>query len=426
MVGEQESLGIVVGIDWADEIHRVCELEVGTGKKREYALRNRPEDLVEWAGSLRERSGGRAVGVCVETTRGSLLSFLLCQEFVAIYPVNPASLKRFREAFCPSRAKDDPKDAEFLMLLLSRHRDQLRRWKPEGELTRELGLLTEARRKLVEDRVALSHRLKANLKTYYPLALEVLGGEVDTRMACDLLSRWPKHEKLAKAGRETLRKFFHEHHVRSEERIEERLERIESAVPLTRDRAIVEATALGVGVICAQMRVVIEGVEKYDEVIAERFSEHADAELFKSLPGAGPALAPRLMVVFGTDRERYESAAEVQTMTGIAPIVVRSGKSKDTRVRWLCPKFRRQTLVEFAWQSTKGSRWARAFYHQQREGGSGHQAALRALAFKWVRIIYRCWKERQPYDEERYIEALKKAGSPLAARIEREAMDLCG
>jgi len=426
MVDREESFGVLVGIDWGDEAHRVCEVVVATGKKREYSLANRPEDLVEWAGSLRERSGGRCVGVCVETTRGSLISFLLCQEFVAIYPVNPASLKRFREAFCPSLAKDDPKDAEFLLLLLSRHRDQLRRWEPEDEATRELGMLVEGRRKLVEERVRLSNRLKAQLKSFYPLALEVLGGEVDTPMACDFLSRWPKLEKLKKVGSERLRKFFHEHHVRSEERIEERLERIRTAVPLTRDRAIVEAMAMGVEVGSAQMRVVIEGIEKYDERIAERFGEHADAGLFGNLPGAGPVMAPRMLVVFGTDRERYESAEELQSMTGVAPVVVASGKSRDVRCRWLCPKFVRQTLVEFAWQSTKGSRWAKAYYHAQREKGSGHNAALRALAYKWLRIIYRCWKDRRPYHEERYVEALKRAGSPLAARLEREAMQPCG
>ena len=81
--------------------------------------------------------------------------------------------------------------------------------------------------------------------------------------------------------------------------------------------------------------------------------------------------------------------------------------------RLACPKFVKQTFHEFADQSIRFSTWARAYYDQQRGRGNDHHAALRALAYKWIRILFRCWKDRTPYDEQKYIEALRRRGSAL-------------
>ena len=131
------------------------------------------------------------------------------------------------------------------------------------------------------------------------------------------------------------------------------------------------------------------------------------------MPGAGPVFAPRLLAAFGEQRERYASAAAVQKYAGIAPVTERSGKQCWVHWRLQCPTFLRQTFVEWTAQSIPHSYWARAFYEQQRARGSSHQAALRALAFKWIRILYRCWQDRTPYDEAIYLNALKRRGSSL-------------
>ena len=135
---------------------------------------------------------------------------------------------------------------------------------------------------------------------------------------------------------------------------------------------------------------------------------------FQSLPAAGAALAPRLVAFFGTNRERYHSADEVACFTGIAPVRERSGKRDWIHFRYACPKFVRQTFHEYASHSIGQSAWARAYYDQQRAQGSDHHAAVRALAFKWIRILFRCWKDRKPYDEPTYIQALRRRGSKLA------------
>jgi transposase len=140
-----------------------------------------------------------------------------------------------------------------------------------------------------------------------------------------------------------------------------------------------------------------------------------DYELFAALPGAGPVFAPRLLAAFGEQRERFDSADQVQSYVGIAPVTERSGNKCWVHWRLRCPKFVRQTFVEWAALSIPNSYWAHTYYRQQREKGSSHQAALRALAFKWIRILYRCWQTRTPYDEATYLNALKRRGSALLA-----------
>jgi Transposase IS116/IS110/IS902 family len=134
-----------------------------------------------------------------------------------------------------------------------------------------------------------------------------------------------------------------------------------------------------------------------------------------SLPGSQYKKAPRLVAALGSQRDRYASATEVQKYSGIAPVTERSGKKKWVHFPWACSKFLRQSFHEWAGHSIAQSVWARAYYQQQRERGKEHHAAVRALAFKWIRIVFRCWQDRVAYDETRYLAALAKRGSHLTS-----------
>src|SRR5438552_8649707 len=155
---------------------------------------------------------------------------------------------------------------------------------------------------------------------------------------------------------------------------------------------------------------------------SRRFS--LDFFIFQSLPGAEAALAPRLLAALGSQRDRYASAEEVQKYSGIAPVTERSGKKKWVHFRWACPKFLRQSFHEWAEHSIAQSLWARAYYQQLRDRGKEHHAAVRALAFKSIRIVFRCWQDRTAYDENPYLAALAKRGSPLASVFAAAAMSM--
>src|SRR4030095_15453591 len=192
-----------------------------------------------------------------------------------------------------------------------------------------------------------------------------------------------------------------------------RIQAIKSARALTTDDGVIAPNVLLVQALIAQLRVTLQAIADFDTAIAQRAQGHPASPLFAALPGAGAVFAPRLLVAFGEQRERFTSAADLQKYAGIAPVTERSGKKSWVHWRLQCPTFLRQTCVEWAAASTRHSFWAQVYYQQQREKGKAHQAAVRALAFKWIRILYRCWQERTPYGESIDLQALNRRNAPL-------------
>jgi transposase len=414
---ESSVFAAFVGLDWADQKHDLVLYDPRGGAPEQLQLPHTPEAIDEWAGSLRQRFEGRPVAICFEQTRGAIAYALLKYDFLVLFPLPPARLAKYRESFSSSGAKDDPTDAALLVDYLLRHRDQLRVWRPDTPATRELLLLAEARRDAVNQKTRLSNQLTDVLKRYFPQALVLVGQDVDTPLACDFLAQWPTLAAVQAATPAQLRKFYYAHYCRNEERIVERLALAKSAIPLTNDAALIQAGSLQTQCLVAQIRVLRKTILKYEARLHELMDQHPDAALFRALPGAGHALAPRLLAAFGTDRERFQSAAELQMLSGVAPVTKRSGKRHIVQRRWACPKFLLQTFHEFANCSCKRSTWAKAFYLQQRAAGKGHHAALRTLAFKWIRILFRCWKTNTPYSEQRYLESLRLRKAPLLAFV---------
>jgi hypothetical protein len=268
----------------------------------------------------------------------------------------------------------------------------------------------------------LSNAIKSQLKVYFPLALELLNQDTSTALAADLLLRWPSLEALQKQIPHQLRKFFYAHNCRGESTMLERLQLVQQAQALTQDSAVIEPATVRVQMLARQLKNLLPDIARYDQKIAELFAAHPDRFLFENLPGAGRVLAPRLLSALGSDPNRWESAQEIATLYGVAPVRRASGKKSgkkgekkaSVRFRQACPKFLRQSFHEFAGCSIRYCCWARAHYEAQRAQGKGHHVALRALAFKWIRILFACWKQRIPYDPQRYLQALQQRASPYA------------
>jgi len=416
MQTELSQFTAIIGIDWADKKHDVCVQDMATDRRRASQVRHRAEDLDDWARSLHRRYGG-PMAVALELSKGPIVSVLQKYDFFVIYPIDPSTLANHRKTFTPSGAKDDPTDAEYALDLLLTHTEHFKALNPQSVEMRTLMTLVEQRRKLMNDRVRITNRLRNALKQYYPQTLEWFD-HIDTPLFCDFIKRWPSLAQARRARPATLEKFFREHNMNRRDLLESRIQAIKSAMPLTVDEAVIVPHRLQALTLVAQLEVVLESIRTYDEEIAALAPQHPDYDLFSVLPGAGPSLAPRLLVAFGEQRERFKNAAELQKYAGIAPVTQRSGQSTWIHWRWQCPTFLRQTFVEWAAQTINKSYWAGLYYYQQRAKGCSYQAAVRALAFKWIRILYRCWETRTPYDEVRYLKALQERGSSLLKMAE--------
>jgi transposase len=413
----REQVAAWIGIDWADQEHQIAEYNTTTEVVVSYRLKHSAEDLQKWLNELRARYGGRKVAVVIEQARGSVLYGLMGCDFLELYPINPQSLANYRKTFNTSGAKSDPADAELMAEIVRKHPERFRAWRPDDAQTRSLRLLVEARRKQVNEVTRLTNKVTAQLKTYFPQGLE-LAGALNSRQACDFLEQWPTLEAVKQVTPARLRKFYGRYGRPRKETIEERIRRIKQAVALTEDPAVVLAGSMIVRTLVNQIRVLIVAIEEFDDQIAQLFQKHPDRSVFESFPGAGPVLAPRLLAAFGADRDRWQSAAEIQQLSGIAPITQQSGKMRVVTWRLGCPKFVRQSFHEYAAQSVKQCDWAKAYYQGQRDSGKDHNAAVRSLAYKWIRIMFSCWKTRVPYNDDVYLKALALRRSPLLQRAE--------
>ena len=400
-----------VGIDWADKKHDIC-LQPADSDRREFStILHSVEEIDEWALTLHKRFGG-PIAVAIELTKGPIVSALQKYDFIIIYPINPTTLSRYREAFSPSGAKDDPTDAELGLDLMQHYPERFKPVNPQSPDLRKLLYFVEQRRRLVDEKKAFVNRLIDALKQYYPQILDLFSHR-DTVLFCDLVIRWPSLQKLKRVRRSTLVAFFSEHNARSNARFESRYKIVKNATPLTEDSAVIMGHQLYAVALAEQVLAFNKSIRTYDTEIEQTFTALPDAHLFSTLPAAGPCFAPRLLVAFGEQRERFGSASEVQQYAGIAPVTERSGTKEWIHWRWQCPKFMRQTFVEWSAKTVYASYWAGIFYQQKRAKGCSHNSAVRALAFKWIRILFRCWKTRKPYNEAVYLKSLKERGSPL-------------
>jgi transposase len=409
-----------IGLDWGSEEHSVALKIADSSSIETCTLKQRPEEMHAWICKLRDRVHGRPVAMAIEQSKGAVVHLLLGYDFVHVFRINPKSLADYRKAFSPGGAKDDPTDAGFLLEMVELHRNRIKPWIPDDSQTRGLQKLVEFRREVINQRVAFTNRLTQVLQEYFPQALD-WGGEIDRVMFCDFLTKWPTLEKIKRARPATIRAFYGQHGCRSKERIEERLKAISSAKALTEDHAVIATSVCMAKTIVEVLRPILQSIASLEKEIEQRFNAHPDHAVWHSFPGAGPALAPRLLAAMGSDRSRFESASEVQKYSGIAPVTQRSGKHTWVHRRFACPKFLRQTFHEFAGQSIKFSAWAGAYYDMKKSKGVKHHAAVRALAYKWIRIIFRCWRDRVRYSEEKYMRALHRRGSALLAFMEKAA-----
>jgi transposase len=356
----------------------------------------------------------------VETSRGPVISALMSYDFIVLFPINPKALKDYRAAFSVSGAKNDRTDAQLIEEFIRLHSEKLKALQPDTELTRKLSGFVQDRRHLVDERTRVVNQVHSKLKTYYPLAETLIGSEMNSLLAAEFLSRWPDLESLMAAQASTLRAFFYKHNSRSAKKMEQRLEAIKTAKALTADPGIIEPARELVLALAGMLKCLQKSVARLEQAIELAMDQHPDAPIFRSLPGAGPALAPRLLVAFGTQRDRFESAQEVAQFYGVAPVVIQSGNSELVRIRRRCPKFGRQTFHENASCVAKTEPWGRAYYEQQRKKHDDkHHQACRALAYKLIRIYFSCWKTRTEYKSNAYLNALQKHGSPLHNRLNR-------
>ena len=398
-------------VDWGDSSHTVCIVEADGKQIASFTVEHNAEQLEQMVLEIKKHAP--IAGVAVETDHG-LLIHQLVEADLTVYPINPKLSDQWRAARSVAGAKSDAADSFTLADGLRMHQAQLHPLKPDDPLTRELRGFCHHEVQLIQELTAEVQKLKAALKEYYPEALPWFDSWT-CPAAWDFITTFPTpdHLREAKTGKFLALLKHHRMHYTPQwqQMVADRCKRAawlgDPVVTHVQSHVALDAVA--------KLRTIHSAIKQCRKHIDELFAKHPDADIFKSLPGAGKKLAPRLLADIGSQRDRYQSPLAIQQLSGTAPVTRSSGKSRKVKIRWACRKGFRHDLYWLASCSRKKAAWAQAFYDQARARGDSHALALRKLGYKLLRIIFRLWQDRQVYNEQRYLLSLQRHGSPLAA-----------
>ncbi|MEP3478706.1 MAG: IS110 family transposase [Fuerstiella sp.] len=403
-----------VGIDWADTEH-VFHIDDGEGNVVVGTMQQSPKDIEETINTWSKRFPNTTFALAIEASKGPLINGLLRYEDIQIFPINPAALANYRKSFAHGGGKNDPADAQLLCDYLRNYRSKLRVLRRNEPLTEELAALGEDRRRFVDQRTKLANELTALLKRYFPAVLQLKAAKPYAEFLLKFLAKYPSLDVAQKAGVTKLRSFFHG--LGLKRNADERANAIVDATALTEDEVVIRTSVRRVNAIIAQLMALNTTIRRYEADIIQLVPQHDDFAVVKDLPGASHNTHCRIIAAMGDDRSRFPTANSLQAACGIAPLTHQSGRQRLVTWRWAASKFLRQTFHEYAGLSLEHCAWARAFYDHQLSKGKTSQMARRALAYKWLRIIHRCWRDQVAYDDGLYMTRLKEAGSPLAEML---------
>jgi transposase len=395
-----------VGLDWAKDHHEVVLLDRAGTIVANFVFHH---DAAGWTEFRKQVQRYPSVGVTVETSQGATVAELVTSG-VTVYPVHPQAAKAYRKRQAPSGTKTDFVDAWSLADALRLDGHQWRALSAQDPLVAELRLLCRDEVELITQRTALINQLQAALHEYYPAALEAFE-DWTAPYAWEFVVAYPTPEELVKAGQRKWEKYLHSHKLWRPQTAEQRLEIFARADKFCGTAAVTRAKSRLAVSTAKVLQSLQKQLEEYRKAIEQLFAQHPDHDLFGSLPGAGDKLAPRLLSEVGNDRQEYPNPQALQGVAGRAPVSFESGQTRRTKIRWHCNRHLRHAVHLWSDCSRKSCAWAQAYYQAQREKGKSHACALRCLGQRWLKILWKMWQSRQPYDEAIHALNQQKHGS---------------
>ena len=403
---------LYIGLDWSKNEHHVCILNEAGARISQLQIPHSLEGFQRLdAERARLNVPAQECHVAIETNHNLVVDYLLDRDYV-LYIIPPSATGGYRNRQRSSGAYDDNSDAALLASIVHTpaDRESHRRLQLNKALTQEiLGQvrLIEALRRSIQRQ---GNQLRAALVRSYPLALTLFSG-LTLPITLQFLQAHPSAEEARSLSREALDAFCRAHGDHRRDLSAQRYAHLRESMPPAHPdtvRACREQIRVLAQVLLPQVRCRQEAVNR----LAHLFSQHPDAFIFDSLPGAGKLLAPALLAKFGDHRERFAKANEVQALAGTCPLTKRSGKRRMVMFRRGCDKEFRRIAQQFALASRKQSTWSTAYWHEIRPHCASNSHATRILANRWLAIIWKLWQTRQPYDEAYHLQQRAKRRMP--------------
>jgi len=386
-----------IGIDISSTNHKVRIIDEKSNQKSAFSIVNNFEGFEELNKKL---ASFDSIKIGIEQPHGHLINYLHSKKY-DLYSLNPLKIKRYKETIKVSGNKNDDIDALAIAEYLKNNISHTREIIYDSAEIEKLKNLSMIHSKLTEEHARYLNKLHFSVSQYFPLQNNLFtyfGCTVQLKM----LLKYPTFRKLKAASDDELTIFLKKNKYSRQKYIDRMINRIHNYNQVISPE-VEYAFCFDCETICRILIILNEKLKEIEKEMKLIADSHHLGKYFKSLPGAGKILSCKLLGLFGDNKDRFHSYNAVQCLYGTAPRNYQSGNYHKVMMRKACDKSARAILYKFAFASMQFSNWARDYYDNQRANGKTHSVAVRALSNKWVKIIFKIWKDEIIYDESKII-----------------------
>lgn len=384
---------VFAGLDWASRSHAVCVIDERAVVRLQWEATHDAAGLAEL---MRRLHAGGVERIAIERPSGLIVDALVQAGFTVV-PIHPNVVKATRPRYRSHGGKSDASDAYLLADLL---RTDGHRFKPLAEQSddiRALRALVRGRDELVDARIQLANQLRSLLESFWPGAAAVFA-DVDTPIALDFIQRYPTPESARRLGPKCMAAFCAQHAYSGRRSAQQLLERLHGAAQIALGDMEIEAKGELALALARTLAKLLEQIRLLTSRIEHHVATLDDGRILMSFPRAGRVCAAQILAELGSVRERFDSEQHLAAVAGVTPLTYASGKSKSVAFRWACNHKLRKAITCLADNSRHASAWAADVYARAKARGCDHPHATRILARAWLRVIWRTWISRTPYD----------------------------
>jgi transposase len=406
------------GFDWARHDHYFVLKNASHEVLDEGYFPNSPDGFADFFARLDAHRKGRSIALIIEATRGAATSVLATVGWIRIYPLNPSKTRKLIELDGSGKGKNDQRDSHLLCDHLIANHHKLR---PDTESDEDILCLRElilTEDEYIADQTRLKNRIKAQISQFCPNLEEMVGEKLDTKAYTQYLLSFDLRQ-LADADQvaEHLRK----HHVRSEKVIEGFIGKHSMLELLPLGEKLLAIHCEKLRGLVRQLHAIQEELEACQGEITTYFNELPNAEIYRSQPGLGERLAPRMAAFFGKDpSNNFASKQQAAAYFGQSPVTEstggydqadgkrdnRSPAKKTVKKRNSCNGRARHTA--YLWSRAIGclkevnAPWQRSYLDRLKGRGDKAATRYRKLGKKMIAVLYTCLLNNQPYSLEVY------------------------
>ena len=389
---------LFAGVDWATKTHAVCIVAADGAIRARFQV---PNTGKTFTGLVKRLGKLQIAGVAIERGDGPLVEAML-EAGLRVVVITPRQVKALRTRYSAAGAKSDPGDAYVLADCLRTDGHRLAALTPDSEQTKILRALSRTRKDLVKARVALVNQLTAQLDRCFPGAVGLFA-RLDSAVAVAFLRRYPTWHAAQQLTEARLDAFLRRIAYSGRRPVGELLARLHQAPAAGITPTEANGRAVCVHALLEAIQTLSRQEKELTGELTERLEAHADAVVFTSLPRAGRGVrAAALLSEIGDVRQRFPDEEALAALSGVAPVTRASGTHHSVGFRWACDKRLRAALIDFADDSRHASPWAAKVYADALARTRRHPHAVRILARAWVRVIWRIWQDRAPYDPTKH------------------------